>query len=374
MNNLAALPATNMIEAFDPTGPVVAPNLRFGYNVQMPGQDQQRVLQYTSQAGFGWIRQQIRWVDVEPTKGNIQFNQIDPIVNNASARGVKVLFSIVTSPTWARADHLTNAPPDNPNDFGDFVAALAGRYGGKVQAYEIWNEENFTREWAPRVNPGAYVELLKVAHRRIKAVNPNIIVVSGALTPTGVNNPSVAVDDTVYMTQLEQYQGGVFKTVADAVGGHVAGYNNAPADFVDLHTFLAPCFSNTGQPLGTTNCFKGNGQFYFRRIDQLHGVMTSLGDNRSVWLTEYEWGAATPPVPAGFEWTLGLTDDQVATFLVQSVQMIEQSRPWVGAVFIWNLNFRIFADPHTNETALFGVLNSDWSPRVIYTRLAQVSK
>lgn len=372
LNNPASLADTNLIEAFDPEAPVVAPGLRFGYNVQLPGQDQERVLQYTTQAGFGWIRQQIRWADLEPSKGNILFGEIDPLVNVAQANGVHVLFSVVTSPTWARADHLTNAPPDNVNDFGDFVAALARRYDGRVQAYEIWNEENFTREWAPTVNPGAYVELLKVAYRRIKAVDPSIIVVSGALTPTGVNNPSLAVDDTLFLAQLEQYQGGVFRSVADAVGGHMAGYNNAPADFVDQHSFLAPCFTSTGQPLHTTDCFKSNAQFYFRRIDQLHGVMTSFGDGRPVWFTEYEWGAATPPVPPGYEWTLGLTDDQVASFFVQSIQSIEQSRPWVGAIFIWNLNFRIFADPHTNETALFGVLNPDWSPRIIYTRLAEV--
>lgn len=374
LNNLALLPDTNLIEAFDPEAAVVAPSLRFGYNVQMPGQDQPRVLQYVTQAGFGWIRQQIRWSDLEPSKGNILFSQIDPIVNAAQANGVNVMFSIVTSPPWARADHLTNAPPDNFNDFGDFVAALARRYDGRVQAYEIWNEQNFTREWAPTVNPGAYVELLKVGFRRIKAVDPRIVVVSGALTPTGVNNPGLAVADTIFLSQMELYQGGVFKTVADAVGGHMAGYNNPPQDSVDSHSFLAPCFTNTGEPLNTTSCFKSDGQFYFRRIDELHAIMLSRGDGRQMWITEYEWGAATPPIPAGFEWTLGLTDDQVASFFTQSVQMIEQSRPWVGAIFIWNLNFRIIADPHTTETALFGVLNPDFSPRIIYTRLAQVAK
>jgi hypothetical protein len=280
----------------------------------------------------------------------------------------------VTSPPWARADHLINAPPDNFNDFGDFVAALGRRYAGKVQAYEIWNEENFTTEWAPVVNAGAYLQLLTVAHNRLKAVDPNAIVVSGALTPTGVNDPNIAVDDTIYMTQLEQLGGGAFRSIADAVGGHVAGYNNAPQDSVTVHTFLAPCFTNTGQPLSTTDCFKNNPQFYFNRIDQLHNVLNQFHDGRLVWITEYEWGSATPPIPAGFEWTLGLSDQQVATFFTDSIQMVQASRPWVGAIFIWNLNFRTFLDFHTNETALFGVLNPDFSPRIIYTQLAAAPK
>jgi hypothetical protein len=377
LNNPALLPNTNMTNAFQPEAPVtsVAPGLRYGFNVQMLGQDQPRVLGLVTGAGFGWIRQQIRWSDLEPSKGDILFDQIDPIVNNAQAAGVSLLFSVVTAPTWSRAAGGINGPPDNFNDFGDFVAALASRYGTRVQAYEIWNEQNFSREWGGQpINAAQYVELLRVAHNRIKAVNPNIIVVSGSLTPTGVNDPNVAVDDTIYLTEMYQYQNGVFKTLADAVGAHMAGYNNPPQDFVGQNTLFAPCFSNTGQNLGTTDCFKNNGQFYFRRIDQLHGIQTAVGDPRQMWITEYEWGAATPPVPAGYEWTLSLSEDQVGNFFVQSIQMIQQSRPWVGAIFIWNLNFRTFADPHTNESAIFGVLNSDFSPRSIYTKLANLAK
>lgn len=93
MVSLAALPATNLIEAFDPEQPLVAPGLRFGYNVQLFGQDQQRIMEYTTQAGFGWVRQQVRWADFEPSKGNIQFGPLDQIVSTAQANRVQLLFS-----------------------------------------------------------------------------------------------------------------------------------------------------------------------------------------------------------------------------------------------------------------------------------------
>ena len=248
------------------------------------------------------------------------------------------------------------------NDLGNFMAALATRYKGRVQAYEVWNEQNFSREWGGgTINAGAYVELLKVAYPRIKAADPNAIVISGALTPTGVNDPNVAIDDKVYLTQMYQYQGGVFKTVADAVGAHMAGYNNAPEDWVDKNTVNTPGF-------------KGHPSFYFRRIDDLYSVMAANGDNRQMWLTEYHWAAATPPVPAGYEWTTHLSEQQVADFFVRSIQSIKAQRPWVGAIFIWNLNWRTFADPHTSETAIFGILNPDWSGRLIYNRLKDMPK
>ena len=77
---------------------------------------------------------------------------------------------------------------------------------------------------------------------------------------------------------------------------------------------------------------------------------------------------------AGFEWTLSLTEGQAGDFFVQAIKMIQQSRPWVGAIFVWNLNWRIFADPHTNESSIFGVLNPDGSARSIYTKLAIMPK
>jgi hypothetical protein len=118
----------------------------------------------------------------------------------------------VTTPSWARADHRHDGPPDNLNDYANFVGALAQRYKGRVKAYEIWNEQNFSREWGGgQINPGAYVEMLKVAYARIKAADPNALVVSGALTPTGVMDMNVAVDDKWYLEQMYQYQGGVLE-------------------------------------------------------------------------------------------------------------------------------------------------------------------
>ncbi len=378
MNNPTALPGSDLTNAFEPQQPQASlpPNdYRYGFAAFAIAQDQQRIMDYITAANFGWIKQQVRWSDNENVKYQIKWSDLDPVVNAASASGLRVLFSVVTSPRWARGDRQIDGPPDNNNDLGDFVAALAQRYKGKVQAYEIWNEENFSREWGGRpINPGAYVEMLRVAHYRIKAVDPNAIVVSGALTPTGVNDPAVAVDDAAYLTSLYQYQNGVFKTLADAVGVHTSGYNNPPQDYVDLHTYLAPCYDANGTPLGTTSCFKDHPSFYFRRIDDLHQIMQQAGDNRPVWITEYEWGAANPPVPPGYEWTLSLTESQVGDYYVQGIQSIQQSRPWVAEIFVWNLNWRTFANPSQNESAIFGVLNGDWSPRSIYTKLAQMPK
>ena len=343
--------------------PAATSGLRYGMQAHLYGQPQARIMGLVRSAGFSWLKQQIRWADVERSKGNINWGEIDQMVNHANGQGVNLLFSVVTAPEWSRAGHHgVEGPPNNFADFGTFLGKLAARYNGRVKAYEIWNEQNLKREWEGRtINAGDYVELLKVSYQAIKAADPNAIVVSGALTPTGVNDLNIGIDDVVFLTQMYQYQGGVFKQYADAVGSHASGYNNAPDDWVDRQTVNTPGF-------------KGHGSFYFRRIDQLHQIMLNHGDNRQMWITEFHWASAQPPVPAGYEWTTHLSEGQVAEFLVTSIQSMKNQRTWVGAVFIWNLNFRTFLDYHNHETAIFGILNEDWSPRHIYNRLRDMPK
>ncbi|TAK35012.1 MAG: hypothetical protein EPO21_07855 [Chloroflexota bacterium] len=339
--------------------------LRYGMQAHMIEQDQTRIVNLVRGAGFSWVKQQVRWSTTEGSRGKISWGQLDPIVNAAAAQGVGVLFSVVTSPSWARGDGKTNAPPDNYADFANFVGQLAARYKGRLPgiAYEVWNEQNLTHEWGGKqINAGSYVELLKTAYNSIKQADPSALVITGALTPTGLNDPNVAIDDVVYLEQMYQYQNGVVKNYADGIGSHMAGYNNAPEDWV-------------GSSSVNTVGFKNHGSFFFKRIDQLQEVMARYGDTRQMWITEYEWASSTPPVPAGYEWTTALTEQQVADFFVRSIQMIKADRSWVGAIFIWNLNFRVVnPDYHRNEQALFGILNPDWSPRLIYTALKGMPK
>jgi hypothetical protein len=180
------------------------------------------------------------------------------------------------------------------------------------------------------------------------------------LTPNGLNNPSVAIDDRNYLDQMYKCNGGEFLRIADAVGAHATGFTNAPED--------EPGKSTTG-----ATSFIGHMSFYFKRIDDLHNVMAANNDPRPMWITEYHWASAKGGVPKGYEWTTFLSEDQVAQFQVRGIQMMRE-RGWVGAVFVWNLNFRTFQDYHTSETAIFGNLNEDWSPRVLYNALKGMPK
>ena len=93
----------------------------------------------------------------------------------------------------------------------------------------MWNEPNIYPEWGEQaVSPEAYAELLKVAYTRIKAADPLAMVLFGPLTPTGTNDPTVAIDDIAYLREAYEYNGGEVRGYFDVLAAHVAGTLNPP--------------------------------------------------------------------------------------------------------------------------------------------------
>jgi len=116
----------------------------YGFNVDGAGLDsggKDTMFGKVYGAGFGWVRQQVRWSSYEPTKGqfgNDYVANIDAFVNAATSAGVNVMLSPVSSPAWTGA--ANGGLPPNPQDFANFIGFMANRYKGKIAAYEVWND------------------------------------------------------------------------------------------------------------------------------------------------------------------------------------------------------------------------------------------
>jgi hypothetical protein len=344
--------------------PPPASGMAYGFDVHLTGWNLSHVLDLVQGAGFGWIRQQVHWADIEPSKGAYNWGFLDQIVDTASRRGIRVLFSIVWSPPWATRDG-GHGMPDNPNDLGDFMAAMASRYKGKGLAYEIWNEENYAVENAGYVaGPGRYVELLKVAYTRIKQADPGAIVVCGPLTPTGVNNPSIAIDDLTYLRQMLEYQGGVIRNYFDVLGVHVAGANNPPDT-------LWP--ENPG-PDGWTD----HTSHYFRHLERIRAVVEAYGiGDKKIWVTEFGWASTenvTDRAAPGYEYAYQNSEQEQAAYIVRAFEKGRtEYQPWLGAMFLWNLNFGQEFPPW-DEKVPFGVIRPNGTPRPAYEALVRMPK
>ncbi|MBI3980199.1 MAG: hypothetical protein HY331_18645 [Chloroflexi bacterium] len=347
-----------------PSAPVAAP-AGFGYGMQVdPSNDPGRAMAMIREAGFSWAKIQLRWEDLERDRGNVNWGFIDEMANLASSRGVNLLFSVVTAPRWSRpggTDFNVPGPPANLQDFANFVGAIAARHKGKVKAYEIWNEQNLWYEWGGtgrRLNAGQYVDLLRRSYAAIKAADPNAIVVSGAPTPTGVNDGDIAYDDVQYLQMM--YDAGL-KNVSDAIGAHPSGFNNPPDD-------------DSSRNSTQTTSFKGHGSFYFRRFEQLYDVMRRNGDgNKKLWFTEFGWASSPNPYP---EYAYARDNDEgaQARYLVRAFE-IAKAKGTVGAMFVWNLNFATNAEANDRYAKkAFAILNPDWGQRAAYRQLAAMPK
>ncbi len=245
-------------------------------------------------------------------------------------------------------------PPADPATYASFVGEFAARYCGRVQAIEVWNEQNLHYEWGNEaIDAARYVRLLASAYRSIKAACPSIIVISGAPTPTGANPPA-AIRDTTYLEQM--YRAGL-RNYCDAVGAHPSGYGNPPD--ARVQDFQAGNYSRPSHV--------SDSSFYFRNtMEQYRNIMVKYGDsNKRIWPTEFGWASTGSPV-AGYEYALYNSEQQQGEYIVRAYQMM---RNWgfVGVAFLWNLNYNK-SNPGS-ELAAFGIMD-----RPAYGMLQGMSK
>ncbi|MHB1357492.1 MAG: glycosyl hydrolase family 18 protein [Anaerolineae bacterium] len=356
----------------EPEAPYVPPpssSAGFGYGIQadfMSDGNHDRIFGAVQNLGLNWVKQQIEWFRYNPAPGVYDWGAIDRLVDGANARGINLLLSVVKAPGWARpAGDTDEGPPSDPATYAAFVSAMASRYRGRVQAYEIWNEQNLYYEWGGRggkISASRYIELLRAAYNAIKAADPNAIVISGAPTPTGVTDYDIAVDDRLYLEQM--YQAGL-AYYCDAVGIHPSGYNNPPdAQYYDWSDPSAPGF-------------KGHPSFFFRsNMEAYRNIMVRYGDGwKKLWVTEFGWssvdGLGVGPA-AGYDYANDNSAAEQAQFIVRAFQL-GRAWGWVGPMFLWNLNFGPVSGVH-DEKAAFGIVMPDWSPRPAYNALRDMGK
>jgi hypothetical protein len=122
------------------------------------------------------------WASIEPRRGEHAWATLDRLVDAAARARRPVLFTLGGTPAWAAAagvrsvyeDGSRASPPDDLTDWEAFCAALARRYGERIEAYEVWVLGNDARFYAGSVE--RLVEMTRIAYRVIKAAAPGALV------------------------------------------------------------------------------------------------------------------------------------------------------------------------------------------------------
>lgn len=315
-------------------------------------------LQMASRAGFRFIRQEFVWEDIEiHGKGDFEDRRNDPprsawekydnIVDLAEAYDIEIIARLSNPPAWSRALPVETtgsfAPPDNYDDFGDFAAAVAERYNGRIRYYQLWNEPNGNGEWGNHqpVNPEQYTELLCTAYRRIKEVNPGAVVLAGALTPTVAINDG-NLNDLIFLERMYAAGAGECFDVMSAQGYGL--WSGA------LDQRLKPNVINYPHNL------------------YLRDVMVRHGDaDKPIWISEMGWNV----VPEGMDARFGrVTLEQQARFAVEAYERAQAEWPWVGVVNYWFLKRN--DDSELDQSFYyFRLLDADFTPQPVYDALAE---
>ncbi len=134
--------------------------------------------------GANWLRTDANWAWIEGTRGTWSWAELDGLVDACAARHLRPLLVLGTLPTWARPAGTpeTHGPTTQSqrDGFAAFCNRVAARYRGRVTHYEVWNEPNLPQFWSSP-NTSNYATLLKAAHPRIKAADPNARVLAGGV-------------------------------------------------------------------------------------------------------------------------------------------------------------------------------------------------
>jgi hypothetical protein len=323
-----------------------------------------RSLQLIADAGFHWIRQQFPWEDIEIAgKGNYvdpkwnvsTWEKYDRIVDLAEKHGLEIIARLDTPPAWSRsmgnAEGWTLAPPDNYEDFGDFVYTVVSRYKGRIRYYQIWNEPNIFPEWGDQpADPAGYVELLKVAYRRAKEADPDCVIIAAALAPTTEETPFEFgprnVSDLIYLEMM--YEAGV-QGHFDIMGAMAYGLWTGP---YDLRTSR-----------DRTN---------FSRVQLIREIMVRHGDaDKPIWAAEVGWNA----VPENFDGfpAYGRVSEQLqAVYAVEAYQRAAREFPWLGMMNYWF--FRRPSDAEQNQAwYYFRMVEPDFTTLPAYDALSEMA-
>lgn len=348
---LNPLPAEQMTLSFP--SPAYAIHVAQWWDLQALERD----LGLVQEMGFGWVKQKFAWRDIEPfAKGEYDWYRPDYIVDAAERYNLDLIVRLDRQPLWTVASLPDeqihdNQPPVDLADFGDFCWEMANRYKGRIAAYQVWNEPNLEREWGMKEpNPAEYVALLQVCYEAIKAADPQAIVISAGLAPTGGPLPHAMPD--------EQFLQGM--------------YDAGAADYFDVLGLNAPGYKAPPEVAPEEAAVEANGYgngrwFVFRHVEDMRRVMVQNGDAaKQVAILEMGW--TTDPRPdTGYSWH-AVSEAEQADYLVRAYEWGQAEwRPWIGpmtTIFFADTNWT--AD---NEQYWWSIVLPDGSLRPAYEAL-----
>ncbi|MFK7801121.1 MAG: hypothetical protein AB8G95_05800 [Anaerolineae bacterium] len=301
-----------------------------------------RSLEMVREMGATTIVEFFPWAYYQDENKNIAWQHPDLVVNHAHAQGLKIIARIGLTPEWARPEETTlnYLAPVNYADFAAFTAEFAARYEGKVTAIIVWNEPNLAFEWGyQETTPADYVSLLAATTEAVRLVNPDVLLLGGALAPTlePIGSPW-GLNDLIFLEEM--YAAGAADHM-DGLAVHTYGFRFPP------ETEPAADLLN------------------FRRFELYRDIMLKYDDGDSpVFITETGWNDHP-------RWTRAVRPGQRIDYTIQSMTYLQNEVPWVESAAIW-----MFRTPAPTKSYMdaYTLVTPEFIEKPIYTALKEVAR
>lgn len=329
-------------------------NFAPGIIVYFADQDTAALIDLVEELGMTWVKVRVDWRTLESVEGQADYDQLDPIVEALDEAGLNILLTITNAPAWARSTDEENGPPDDLTDYSTFVNALAERYQGVVDAYQIWDEPNLRRNWNcnRRMCDTDYVEMLRLAYDAVKIADEDAIVVTAGLAPTRFNDRINAIDDRLYLETL--YANGI-ATISDAIGVHPAGAANPPD---------SRCCEKSA---GVESHFDNESFYFLDNLENVRQIMLRYSDGATpIWITKFGWGTGEdtdPPNELNSYVTYTSLEEQ-AIYVPRAFELAAEL-DYVGTTFLNNLN-GCQGLPTRAEACYPALIDPSGTPRLVF--------
>jgi hypothetical protein len=195
------------------------------------------------------------WSEIATQPGQWKYERMDEYVEQATFHNATVLYTLGGTPRWASARPNEKcsyglgcaAEPVRMAHWEEYVRRVVQRYHGRIKAYELWNEPNFSDIARDRGQPSFYtgsiaqmVEMAKIARKVLDENDPDAVL----STPGFVNGPD----------RLELFLQGGGKQYTQAIAYHF---------------------------------YSGNSELFARQLVEVRAIMKRQGlENLPLWNTE----------------------------------------------------------------------------------------
>lgn len=342
---LAALQPAPPLVTIGPPQTVVTSYPALGVHTRLTDEVEEwkikRTLELVREMGATTIIEFFPWAYYQAEDGSVAWEHPDMVIDHAHAQGLRVIARIGLTPDWAR-------PPDTPltyldatayEDFARFAALFAERYSDKVEAIIVGNEPNLSYEWGYRPStPEDYVELLRTVYPAVKAADPDMRVLAGALAPTLEPEGSPwGTNDLVYLDGM--YAAGA-ADFFDGLAVHVYGLTFPPEAEPDP------------------------GVLNFRRVELMHEVMERHGDGDTPMLiTETGWNDHP-------RWTQAVRPAQRIQYTLDALELARTQWPFVELVGLW-----VFRTPAPTRSYMdyYTLVTPEFVRKPIYEAIREIT-